>query len=326
MARERVNQLAQIGLEATKGTAVAADVKLATTMITPKIEADIQTFRPSGNKFNTVAALHKEWTTASIEGQLNFNEITFFLASLIDNVTPSTASGETTWTFVPTSEGADDPATFTVEYGASDRADELAYGLVTDMTMSFSRSAGSSEASMSGTMIGRALSDDITITGALSPATLTPVTTDNVALYLDNSAANLGNTALDCAFSVEWNLTNRWGVKWCLDGNNYWSEHVHLVPELSITLLLEADDTGMGLLAHMRNEATRFLRVEATGATIDSNPYRMTIDTAVKVAQAPDPFSDQDGVEAIQWNLLAFHDETWGQAAEVELLNELANL
>ena len=83
----------------------------------------------------------------------------------------------------------------------------------------------------------------------------------------------------------------------------------------------------MALLPIMRTGATKYIRIEATGAVIGAGPAtnKITIDTACKVTDVGD-FSDQDKIYAIEYTLQGFHDSVLGGATKAVVINSLAAL
>ncbi len=317
--RASIFQTVQIGVEVTPGTSVAAGKKLQSMIIEPGPKAEIKSYRSMGSKFPALAALGKEWTEASVSGGLTFSEIVYPLSSVIKTVTPTTASGATTWAFAPATSAADANKTFTVEQGSAERAHKFTYGLFTALGMKFTRD----ECSLSGSMMGSAITDSITLTSTPTSIELVPVLPTQVKVYLADTQAGLaGAAALTRAISAEWNISDRFGPVWVLNGATTWAAFVETEPKLEVKLMLEADAEGMGLLATMRTGATKFVRIQATGAQIGAGPatYLLTVDTACKVTDV-DPFSDEDGVFAIGFSMSGFHDATWGKATEITAVN-----
>jgi hypothetical protein len=73
--RAAVKQIVQIGVEATKGTAVAATNRLPSISITPRPRAEVDTFGPMGEEFDTITALNREWTEAAVDGRATYTEL-----------------------------------------------------------------------------------------------------------------------------------------------------------------------------------------------------------------------------------------------------------
>lgn len=324
--RSTLNQNVQIGVETTPGTAVAATKRLQSIGIEPSISVDKSNFRPIGSKFNALSVLGKEWSEASISGRATYTELQYIFSSVINTgVVTAPVAGTSQWVFTPSTRADDAPKTFTVEHGSGVRADRFTYGLITEVSLSFSRDS----IEVSGSMMGRAIEDGITMTstGVTSP-NLIPVNPTQVSVYLDDSAASLGTTKLTRMISGEFSLGSRFGPVWVLDAANpSFVNHIETEPDLTATMTLQADAFGMGLLNTLRDGSTKFLRIEAIGGIIGATTekYRLTIDLAGKISDTGG-FSDQDGVYAIEFSLIGVHDAVWGKAVQVTLVNDSPTL
>lgn len=326
--RSSLNQIIQLGVEVTPGTAVAATKKLQSIGFEPSPSVEMDQFRPAGQKFRALTTLGKEWTEFGITGRGSFTEIIYLLSSCVNTGVVTTPAGGTTsrkWVFTPSSSADDTPKTYTTEHGSSVRADRAAYTLVTEMGMSFSRDA----IEVSGSAIGKALEDNVVLTpaGSVTAVPLVPIVPTQVTVYLDTTSAGLGTTKLTRAISADFNLGSRFGPVWVLDAANpSFVNHIETEPDLTCNLLLQADSQGMGLLAQLRDGSTRFLRIEAVGTNIEATiNYKFTLDMAVKVADTGG-FSDADGVYAVEFNFVGVHDSTWGKAVEFSVINTLTAL
>ena len=321
--RSSLNQNVQIGVETTPGTAVAATKRLQSIGIEPSITVEKDNFRPIGSKFNALSTLGKEWAEAAITGRATYTELQYVLSSVVNTpVTSAPEAGATQWVFTPSTRADDVPKTFTVEHGSNVRADRFSYGLVTEVGLSFSRDA----IEVSGSMMARAIEDGITMTAVgVDALPLIPVLPTQVSVYLDDDAASLGTTKLTRLISGEFSLGSRFGPVWVLDAANpSFVNHIETEPDLSATLLMQADTQGMGLLTPLRTGDTKFLRIEAIGGTVDgatAEPYRLTIDLAGKISDTGG-FSDSDGVYAIEFSLIGVHDATWDKAMQITLVND----
>lgn len=320
--RATIFQGVQIGKEVTPGTSVAASKKLNSISIEPGAKVTTQQFKPLGTKMNTVSILNKEWAEAKISGVLDFNEITYLLASALTNATPTTATGESTWIFTPASASADAPVTYTIEQGSSVRAHKMTYGIVNELSFAFSRD----ELTIDGAMLGQKLTDGITMTGTPTSATQMVASAANVNVYFDLDSADIGTTKLTRALSGSWKLSDRYGPLWVMNSaNGSFVTTVETEPKLEVTLMVEADAEGMGFLTNMRNGDTGFLRFEVTGPTITTNPYSFHLDTAIKFTDIGD-FSDESGVYAVEYTATAVADATWGHWTQATIVNTLSAL
>lgn len=323
--RTTITQVTQIGVEVTPGTAVAATKRLGATSIEPSIQAEVQTFRPAGVKFNTIGALGKEWTEASIEGPASYTDLAYLLAGALSYAAP-VQQGSTSaylWTFTPSHTAEDVVKTYTVERGSAVRAGRFSYGAVNELGIAFSRES----VDVSGSMLGQLYEDGITMTAGATAIALQPVLPTEVSVYLDSTGAAIGTTKLTRAFQAEWKISNRFGPLWPLNSaNTSFATTVETAPESTLTLMVEANAAGMGPLTAMRAGSKQFIRIEAIGPLI-ATPYtwKLVIDMCGLVSEVGE-FSDEDGVYAVQWTFAAAYDATWAKALTVGLTNTLSGL
>ena len=265
----------------------------------------------------------KECVEADLCRPITYTELIYLLSSIRGTTTPVAGTTDQTWTFDIDPDGADTPKTYTIEWGDATRALEFNYGLVNALTLSFSRDA----CELSGTMLGSAITDAITMTGGTTAVTLMPVIPTQVSVYVADTQAGLdGASALTRVVSVEWALSDRFSPAYFLDGSTDWAAAVEVEPTLGVKLKMEKDAAGMGLLTQMRAGSTKFVRIEAIGSIITGAvPYTLTIDTACKITGEP-TFSDEDGVQCIEWDMQGFYDTTWATATQVIVINAMATL
>jgi hypothetical protein len=430
------NQI-QLGLETTPGTAVPALKLLQSLSIEPQIDPEIQMFGPSGAKFDTVAAMNSDMTTADVSGVATYSEGIYPLASVMSKVNP-TNDGATAklWDFGISQSNPDTLATYTVEQGSSVRGHRFPYGLFTAFGFAFSRKGveakgkmmgaalednrapstnakytltsnpspptagtftltvagqttggiahnatpaavqaalealstvgagnvtvtltangptlavassvytvefvnamGRQAVTMTGTFTGLTASGSIVLassqTGAAPTALpLVPLTGAQWTVALADSFADLnGGTGtyvlLSRPMNAEWMVEDRAGPIWVGNGSTSFAGHVEKKPKLAAKLKVAADAEGMALLATLRANSTKFMRIRAQGADIEATkPYLLQIDLAAKVDK-PSKFEDQDGLYAIEWPLNGVYDATWGNATRVKVRNTLASL
>lgn len=321
--RATISQICNIGVEGTAGTAVAANKRLTGLGFSMGVKTGIRSYRAAGYKYGATSALNQEWAEGTFEGPLTYNELAYLLCGAVKNVSPTTVADSRVWTFQPSSTAEDAVKTFTIEQGSAVRAQRVAYGLITGLNMSF----GFEGADVSAPVLAKSITDAHSLTASPTEVALVPVTRPQVTVKLATTAAGLGAaSALTRVAKVDWNLSDRYGPVWALNGTADWATHVEVEPKLEVKLLMQADAVGMGPLTDMRANTTTFLRIEAVGPAIGANTYKLTIDTALRVAGDPSELRDEDGVFAIEWTFNAFHDVTWTRAFEVVLINTLSAL
>lgn len=324
--RQWINQVCQIGVEATAGTAVAANKRLSALSLLPNVKANVQRFRPQGYKYPTVTALGKEWTEAPLSGVPTYTEIVYPLSSVLGTAVIDTPVGGTasrTWTFTPSTTVDDAPKTFTIEMGSAVRAHRITYGIVDNFILNFDRD----DTSLSGSVLGRRIEDGITLTPTPTEVALVPAIGAQFSVYMDSTSGGLGTTKLLRVLNGSFKIQNRFGPLWVVDAAQAsWVTHLELEPTLEFEMTVEADAAGMGLLSNMRAGDTRFFRIAAAGPIIEGAlSYQIIIDFAGKVGEIND-FSDEEGVYAIKYVIAGVHDGTWGKSMQVIVQNNLTAL
>lgn len=182
----------------------------------------------------------------------------------------------------------------------------------------------------------------VTLTIGQNPSTvpLVPLAASHVTCHLDATSGALGTTKLGRLFSGNFSIGNRFGPVWTVDESiPSWAATVETVPTLGFKMIVEADAAGMALLPLIRSTDTYFLRILARGPVIYSSgvyagvggyagaalTYTYQHDMAVKVLNTQ-PFSDQQGVYAIGFDLIGVHDASWGKAVHVEVINKMTSM
>ncbi len=336
--RSTISQIVQLGVEAedTPGTPVTATVRLNSMSIEPTINANVNRFRPQGSKYESVAALGKEWTTAAVQGVATYDEIVYALSSVLtksDAVTSgaTTESEAKTWVFRPATYAADLPVTYTIEHGSTEGADSFAYGLFQEFGIDINRDT----VQVSGSMIGHRMTvDGVTLATEVADLPQVPILPTAFDVYLDTLLADIGETKLGRVLTASWKIGSRSNPLWVVDSSETsWINHVETQPSLEVQMLVEADSDGMAFLDQMRSGATKYLRIQATGPLIPgtvSTHYKLIIDMPVKIV-ATGGFSDADGVYAISWTFTGVNDNDLNGsgvdgALKVTVVNSIASL
>lgn len=198
--RASVLQRSQVGPETTPGTAVAATKRLGATSIQIQPAGNINRFAPMGEKFDTIAAMGREWAELAINGYGSYNDIAYLLNGLVRQTTPVQQGGSAAYlsTFTPRSAQEDIVQTFTVEQGelsAGGRAVRCPYGLFTNLQLNWSREA----VNVSGGGLAHRVEDDAPLSTSATytlTANASPPTVGNFTL------THGGNTTANIAFDA----------------------------------------------------------------------------------------------------------------------------
>lgn len=325
--RTTIAQVAQVGVESTPGTSVAANKLFLATGISPAVKVDMQRFRPMGQKLPTVLVPGKEWVEAKIDGSGSYTELTYLLASLLTDPGAPTTVDTTArkYTYNPLATSEDSPKTFTIEQGSGVRAGKFSYGICNELELAFSRDS----IDVSGSFLGQRYQDGITMTASPTAITQLPILPTDIDVYLDPTSGALGTTKLTRVLKASWKISDRFGTVWPLNSaNNSFVTHVETEPKSEIKLLVEADSSGMANLNAMRGGTTQFLRISATSPTLagsTTQKYSVILDQAIKVSDVAE-FSDEDGVYAIEFTFEMTYDGGWGKYFTGQVINQLASL
>jgi hypothetical protein len=322
----------QLGVEATgaKGTVVAANRYLGSLdSFGPAVNLGINSERrPMGSKFAEYVVPNREWVEADFDGPLTYGEIVYLLSSaykrLAAPVGPSPA-GAYTWRFEIDRFVQEDPQTYTVEIGGAEGAERFAYGLIPDLSIEL----GTEDVGLSGKFLGKDYTTGAVLTAAPTSVERVPVHPSHVSAFMDPTPGALGTTRLTRAFTAELALTDHWGAVFAMNAQlaRGWAAHVERKPAISLSLTVEADAVGMGLVAAARAGSTRYLRFQAIGGQIGAGPdtYELTIEGAFKISEVGEQDEDQD-VTTQAYDLIPTYDSTLGYALAIEAVNMVAAL
>jgi hypothetical protein len=90
--RASIFQVAQLGVEATAGTGVAANKLLQTMSLEMGPKLDVSIFRPQGIKYATISALNREWVEGKLSGMMNYTEIVYLFNGCLKKIAPVRAT------------------------------------------------------------------------------------------------------------------------------------------------------------------------------------------------------------------------------------------
>jgi len=346
--RASVVEAVQVGLEATLGTLVAANKRLSATTIRLNPMAETDEFAPEGQKDVTLVTEVAEWSEAAIEGRLTYDEFAYLLSAhygvatsrAITDAGGVAVTGAFGYEWTATQSTLDVPKTLTIERGSAYRAFRAGGGVVKDLGYTLGRRGGAP--AITGALIGQRIEDGVTLTAAPTQVVATPVQSPQIDIYLNATAATVGTTKLARSSKVEWARTGKFADYWILDSAKpSWVDAVEAKPDASLTLTVQADASGMGLLTNLRAGSTVFIRVEAKGpqlattaagwkigggATITGNAsFLFRHDIACKVREMA-PIEDQDGVIGGAWPMRIVYDATLGYSERLTLVNNTAAL
>lgn len=325
--RQSVVQVFEIAPEPSPGTETSPSRQLRSLTWDFTPQAEIDELRASGFKHTTMTALNREWTTGSIGGEPDYNEITYLLASVVGNGT-ATANGTDTWEweFQPNSDSLDTFQTYSARKGDSNHAEKVSGLIVDGFTLDVTRQ----DASISGTFLAGRMNDGTAVSGtaAFIDDVQRPILPGHFDIYLDDTYAELGDTQLLRDFRFMFDISGRHTPVWPLDSSqDSYALTAEGAPTVGATLQMMADGTATGILSQMRTGQTVYVRAQSTGGTTAAGTvnYALTFDLALQVISAPSA-SDLDDLYVWEWGFRAVHDEDLGSAYRVTLVNALEEL
>lgn len=319
--RASVFERVQLGVETTEGTAVAANRYLPSLGVVANVDIPTTRKRPAGGKLDALVVPGKEMVRANLTGGDTYDEMAYLLSSLIAYAAPAQEGSTTAYTQAAgiAQSAPDTIKSYTIEKGSSVRAEKFSGAVVTSLQIE-----GTAETlSVSGTAIGKALTDGITLTTSPTSIPLVPILPTDVSVYLDDDHGDIGTTKLTRDMKWVVNIGNRFGPVKTVDADEpSYSARVELAPDATVVLTLVKDAVGMGLLDTLRSGGTKYLRVEAisdieAGTSI---PHRLALDFALQFEAMGDE-ADNEGVLVNDWTGRLITDADIPGGIEFELTN-----
>ena len=323
--RASVTQGVYLAVETSPGDGTTPNRILNSFSIEPGVQVEMQRFRPTGQKLESIIVPGKEWVEASVTGLAEYSELHYLLSGIYakNQITqPSVVdTSARKWEYVLSPRQPDEIKTYSFVQGDDVIAHSFNYGLLTELELQMSRDG----IQIAGAMIAHELETGATVPHAPTSATETPLLPKEVSVYLTDTFASLAASKLTRALMCNFKIGNRHNPVWVLDAaNGSFVAHVELAPEVTWELTLEANDDAMSFLASMREGDTLYIRQEAISpllAGAATEPFSYKCDAAVKI-DAIDKFSDSDGVYAIKYTLKAVYDTSQSLAVETTLVNK----
>jgi len=319
-----------MGTEATDawGTAVAQSVKLMNIDsfdITPLVEsAQVKDMR--GSLAPGHQSIHNRTTaTATMNGMLTVEQSPYWFNSLLQTVTP-TVDTEATWNWAAPLTASPAISSYTIAKGNVNDA-----GSIKSLSGAIVRSLNISGAvnqplAFTANFIGKSADTDTFDSDAEADVSTTILTGCDVAIYIDPSSDAAGTTAITNTgfdFSLDIN-SNRDVFNYlgsCTPGN--WRDARF---EGALTLGLELNTTSAAYLDAILTTSTagifeRVVRIKATEGT----DY-LQIDFNGVALEAPQLFTDRDGITTINLVLNGQYNATLANWLKVEAFNTVTAL
>lgn len=145
-------------------------------------------------------------------------------------------------------------------------------------------------------------------------------------VHIASSLDGLDAGKLSDAFKSTLGIGNRFTPKWVFsDTLASFKDHAEAMPEIVHKVVLEANATGVGELAKWRAGTSQFLEFRWVGPVIAGGyAYTLKCTQSVEVVGF-EPLDETDGVVTVEVSYKPRFDESWGQAMQWVLINEIAS-
>ncbi len=314
----------QIGTEVTWGTPVTPTAKLARVKKKPDViqanmKAEVAEDQLASLGPSSEAVLLSHSGAFALDQAGLYEDINYWLESIVGTVTPSGAGPYTRAGVAPLAAVPTSPKKFTVYHGDATEGLRLQGGLVTALKIK-GESRGRVETSVNG--IGESV--DAGTPAALSDRTVTPILGAHGAVYVDTWAGTMGATAVAAsAYAFELSLGAPRELKTYLGSiiPTDWNEN-KLTGVLKLTLEWNATTspymTGILSTSAVWQRQVR-LKFDNTAT------YQLQLDFAGTALEAP-RWSNRNGIVTFDVTLAATYHSTFANWFKYQTKNSLATL
>lgn len=327
-ARASINQIVQIGVETTEGTAVAANRQLSTLGIDLNSVYETAPGAAAGYKVDTFNPVVRKQGEGTFQGPIDYNQIVYVLSGLVGSAAPVQigATAGYTWTFTPTTSGADaSRKSFTVEKGDADAAMKATGVVFTGLNLTL----GNDGLNMNGDLICGYPTDGNTLTATPTAIAARPATRLEVDIYVDTTFGAIGSTKLASAIHAEFNLAGKYSPFYVINtAFGSYKETVERRHSISASFETEHNAASRALYADINSASARkkYIRFKAVGQNIGTAADEtVQIDMVGEFSEAT-ALGDNDGVFGYRYGFRLLHDATFGGAWKATVVNRLTGL
>jgi hypothetical protein len=293
----------QIGKESTWGTSVAGSAKLQLVeecTITPELEGTTLPDVRGSLAPGYVQSLDKSSGSAKVSGVATYEDLPYWLNSLLGEVSPSGA-GPYVYAPVAPLTSAPNRRIMTLIKGMTGGIYKLAGGIVTELTLSCE--AGG-QMKYEASLIGKNVASG-TLAG-LSDRTVNPILASHFGIYLDAWGGTMGASAIagvtwfSFELSIKSNAANTFGL-----GSINPAMYRDAKYEGTLKLALEYNSTTAGYLTSIAGSSLwqKQIRLKATDST-----RICQLDFAGGSLKAPEISTDTDGVATLEFELSGLYN------------------
>jgi hypothetical protein len=301
-----VNYGAQYGVETVPGVEATAstDFRALTVTISPVVETGKH--RSSGSRFVNTVYTMKEHSEGNAEGIPCWNDMAPLMTWVAGQPTVVSLDDETVKREWILGNGL----TRTIEYGdrSTGYGARISGAFVQSLNLEFGRVSGDS--TISAELMGGVFQDDIALTTITSTPEVSPITANDVSVYVDSTLASIGTSKLVDTLSVSFETGDIRTASWTLDSaKDSFSDVVESpMEDAKVSLKVKATAAGRGFLEDLRSGTKKYLRIEALGTAIgDANgQQKFIIDLCVSADEHTR--EEDDSVYAVTAGLIVTED------------------
>ena len=332
--RPGIGVITQLGVETTPGGAAAVNRFLRSLNINVTSEFGVERFTPQGFRANTTTVKQKKMAKGGFEGPLCYNAVSYVFDGLFNAAVPETIElGDVDaytrlWTAgMKTSDNG--RKTYTVE-----RGDETAVDLYKHVQFqSFNLEADQDNFKISGNLLARKPIRNQVQTANATEVAESPVERDDIQIYLDDTAANIGTTPLANTVKESIQMNDKFVEAFFHNrAIESFTGTVESKSEPTGSFTKEADAQARSLAAAIENTSGRFrkyLRWEAVGGLLGNDGTAdiyelLQIDIPIEFGAPKDIGIDAAEPYAYEFPFFVMSDSDLGTYMRIKSVSRLA--
>lgn len=331
MASKKWRKL-QVGLEATKGTAVAATAVLRVAgTIEDQTEvtfADEDVGIIGGTDRSYIAKKGAELKLDDTPA--TFEQLPILLSMGLDDVVTGAADGAGTdkiYDYVLATTTEPGFKTYTIEGGDDQQAEEMEYAFAQEIVL---KGAMGEAFMMSATIVGRQVTDT-TFTGAISVAAVEDILFSSSKFYIDAIGGTIGTTQVTQTL-LDAELTIDTGLRAVptADGQLYFTFAKRVEPEVVLKVTMEFNGSSVAERANWRSQTARLIQIKSEGSTVATpgttySKKTLIINLAGKWEKF-EKIDEQDGNDVVKATFRARYNTTAAKQCQIIVVNEKTSI
>lgn len=331
MGNKKLRKL-QFGLEAVKGTALAASVIWRGT---GTIEDQLELQYPEEDVGRLVegdrAYISKLQGALTIDDtELTFEQLPLLLCIGIDDITDGVQDGagsDYIYDYVLGVTSDPGHSTFTIEGGDDAGAEEIEYGFAAEITLK----GATGEAWMMGANLMARQVVPTTFTGALTLDDVEEAMFTKTTLYIDDSGGTIGTTLVsNLLLDAEITITTGIQPKYTTNGELYFQFTYRGEQMVVVAMTFEHNAGAIAEKVEWRAKNTRLIRLQCLGSAVQT-PGTVWSNQAIEfdfagIWEKFDKIDDVDGNDIVKGTFRARYSPTDALHSSFKVVNELASV